>query len=195
MSLATKNFMDLMEIVETIEFKRDPTKFLQFLVQGDFFIAPASRNNHGNFEGGLYHHSKNVYKVLSHLNQMLGSDKFQEETIFYVAFCHDLCKINHYKIVKKWKKDQNNKWQEYSGYDEQETFPCGHATKSIVLALPLVALTNEEIVAIRYHMGSFMETDYFSGKIYDEARRFSKLTTLLQSADIIASDVFEEIKK
>jgi len=28
MSLATKNFMDLMEIVETIEFKRDPTKFL-----------------------------------------------------------------------------------------------------------------------------------------------------------------------
>jgi len=44
-------------------------------------------------------------------------------------------------------------------------------------------------------MGSFMETDYFSGKIYDEARRFSKLTTLLQSADIIASDVFEEIKK
>lgn len=194
MSLATKNFMDLMEIVETIEFKRDPTKFLQFLVQGDFFIAPASRNNHGNFEGGLYLHSKNVYKVLSHLNQMLGSDKFREETIFYSAFVHDICKINHYKIVKRWKKE-NGKWQEYDAYEEQEDYPCGHATKSIILALPLISLTKEEIVAIRYHMGSFMQTDYFSGKIYDDARRFSKLTTLLQSADIIASDVFEEIKK
>ncbi len=194
MSLATDNFMDLMSIVENIKFQRDPSKLLEFLAEGDFFIAPASANNHGNYEGGLYDHCKYVYKILLQLNEMLEDQKFEKETLFYLAFCHDLCKIGNYVIVKKWKKNDQGQWVSYSTYQEQEKFPCGHATKSIVLALPLVPLTQEEIVAIRYHMGSFMEVDYYSQRIYDEARKFSKLTTMLQSADILSSDVFQKIK-
>lgn len=196
MSLASDNFKDLMSIVETINFKRDPSKLLEFLTEGDFFVAPASAFYHGNFEGGLYNHCKHVYNILIHLNKLLPEEnKFSEESLFYVSFCHDLCKINNYKIVEKWKKDKFGKWEAYNAYEEQETFPCGHATKSIVLALPLVSLTKEEIVAIRYHMGSFMEIDNYSNRIYSDARQFSYLTTMLQSADIIASDIFEEIKK
>ncbi len=195
-NLATQNFEDLIGIVESIEFKRNPEKLLEFLTEGDFFICPGSVNHHGNFQGGLYQHCKSVYKVLSHLNKLLDQkDRFSDETIFYTAFCHDLCKIGNYHIIKKWKKDEHNQWQSYDGYQEVDEFPCGHATKSIILAMPLVELTKEEMVAIRYHMGSFMETDYYSGRIYDDARRYSKLTTLLQSADIISSDCFEIVLK
>lgn len=48
-NLATQNFEDLIGIVESIEFKRNPEKLLEFLTEGDFFICPGSVNHHGNF--------------------------------------------------------------------------------------------------------------------------------------------------
>jgi len=48
-NLATQNFEDLIGIVESIEFKRNPEKLLEFLTEGDFFICPGSVNYHGNF--------------------------------------------------------------------------------------------------------------------------------------------------
>jgi hypothetical protein len=45
------------------------------------------------------------------------------------------------------------------------------------------------MIAIAHHMGAFMAIDSYSGTIYNNARMFSPLITMLHAADMIAVDV------
>lgn len=193
MTIATKNFQDFANIANEIQFKRDVQPLVNFLIETDFFIAPASINYHENFQGGLYLHSKKVYIALLHLNQLLDK-KYSKETLFYCAFCHDLCKINYYEKVEKWKKDEKNRWESYMGYKVIDKFPVGHGAKSIIIANKYVQLTEEQMIAIAHHMGAFMAVDSYSSMIYSDARNFSPLVTMLHAADMIAIDVLIENK-
>lgn len=188
MSIATKNLQDFANIANEVQFKRDVQPLVNFLVETDFFIAPASTNHHENSQGGLYLHSKRVYNVLLHLNQLLDK-KYTKETLFYCAFCHDLCKVNYYEKAKKWRKNEEDKWENYIGYNVVDKFPVGHGAKSIIIANRYVQLTEEEMIAIAHHMGAFMAIDSYSGMIYNDARVFSPLTTMLHAADMLAVDV------
>lgn len=115
------------------------------LKQRGFFIAPASINHHGQYEGALFDHSYEVAKALVNLTEKLGLKWEIERSPYIVGMFHDLCKMDDYV------KNDNEEWQ----YNNATRLP-GHGEKSVIIALPMLDhLTNEEIYCIRWHMGAF----------------------------------------
>lgn len=79
--------------------KRDGADaLLKWLLESDFFEAPASTRFHGSHEGGLVMHSLNVYHSLCDLVEHAGlQDVYSAESIAISALLHDVCKVNFYK--------------------------------------------------------------------------------------------------
>ena len=91
-----------LEIYNTYIKREGADKLLEFLLNSDFFTAPASSRFHSAFEGGLALHSLNVYDCLkSYLETDRAKNTFgfsySEESIAIVSLLHDLCKIGVYK--------------------------------------------------------------------------------------------------
>lgn len=141
-------------------------KLINFLEKTDFFTAPASTRFHLSCEGGLLQHSLNVYDCLANLGVMSHDGKLQEfhvsgmrldsipkESIIIVALLHDLCKTNFYTTEMRWRKDKNQKWEQYPVYTVNDRNPYGHGEKSVMMASEFIRLTMEERYAIRWHMG------------------------------------------
>lgn len=126
---------------------------MNWLDQTDFYTAPASTRYHDCFEGGLVIHSLNVYCELKKLCKWYGLD-IPDESIAIAALFHDLCKIGCYKIEFRWRKDENNQWEQYPTYKFEEDYVFGgHGSKSVYLIQEFMKLTPEETVAINCHMG------------------------------------------
>ena len=139
-------------------------KLIDFLEKTDFFTAPASTRFHMSCEGGLLQHSLNVYDCLASLGTTTGDvqefqaagmrlDSIPQESIIIVALLHDLCKVNFYATEMRWRKDANNKWEQYPVYAVNDRNPYGHGEKSVMMASEFIHLTMEERYAIRWHMG------------------------------------------
>ncbi len=189
--IASQNLQDIFSIMENIKFQRDPSNLLEFVINTDFFISPASSNpnHHGAFWGGLYEHSKRTFFILKKMNEILPEEKrYSDETLFICGFFHDIAKADTYHVIKKWRKDENNKWEQYDGWEVKDSFPCGHGTKSIILINKYFPLTEEEMLAIRYHMGSYMETDNYSAYIMNNARKITPLVYMVHSSDVLEID-------
>ena len=120
----------------------------------DFFNAPCSTKYHLSCPGGLSKHSLNVYDYFL-LECKYHNDAFDYESRIICSLLHDICKVNTYVEKEKWRKDKNNKWESYPGYEVEDKFPVGHAEKSIILIRKFIELTDKEILAIRWHMGAF----------------------------------------
>ena len=174
----------------------------------DFFTAPSSTKFHLNTPGGLCRHSINVFeaalKINEHLlrpkqdaGECLFSEPLKEESIAVAALLHDLCKCGLYKQVEKWKKDEQNKWVSYIGYEVNDEFPFGHGEKSCYIINFYLRLTKEELLAIRWHMGMFdVAENGSSGRFaFYNACDISPLVVLLQMADMSSSHWFEETTK
>ena len=180
----------MMDLVEKIPFLRDPKNFLEYLAVSDFYYAPASTVYHDCGCGGLFTHSLKVFRALVSLNKILESrEKFSLESLFYVAFGHDLCKVDFYFPVEKYRKDKDDQWEKYLGYEVRDTFPLGHGEKSVYILSKYVSLKDEEILAIRWHMGGFdlAVHDKIGSYAYKAACEFSPLVTMLQCADSLAT--------
>ena len=157
----------------------------------DFFQAPASTKFHSNVNGGLLLHSLTVYDTLNKLLTMFNL-KYSKDTITIVALLHDLCKANFYKLSTKNVK-VNGSWTTQPCYIVDDSFPVGHGEKSVIELLRLgLNLTDEEIYAIRWHMGAFDNSVKGGDLSFSVAMTKSKLATLLQVADLISSQVLEE---
>lgn len=145
-----------------------------------FFDAPASTIHHGNYEGGLFDHSLEVAKQLVELTRKLGLKWRTPNSPRVVGMYHDLCKCDMY-VPTKW----NDKFE----YNNKTTID-GHGDKSIIMALPHIKLTDEEIHCIRWHMGAY-ETDTKRWGFY--ARSIKKYPNVLYThvADMIASHIEE----
>ena len=128
----------------------------------DFFTAPSTQANAGNYPGGLCQHSLNVYYAAKHLINMykelsINTEKVEsitEESIIVASLLHGLYKTNYYKDETKWYKDENNAWQSYMGYEVDDKFPFGHGEKSVFMAQRFINLTGPEALAIRWHMSN-----------------------------------------
>ncbi|MGN1262481.1 MAG: HD domain-containing protein [Prevotella sp.] len=173
---------------------------IAYLEKGGFFEAPASVSKHLSEEGGLMAHSLNVYRMAVALRPQLVAlkpdidEQLPEESIVIAALLHDVCKSNIYHKAKKWRKDEQNRWEQYDSYDvDYSRFPVGHGEKSVIMLLRLgLELTNDEILAIRWHMGAWnLPFQSFEDKcnISEAARR--PLTSLLQAADSLAAHILE----
>ena len=125
-------------------------KLIDFLEKTDFFTAPASTRFHSSYEGGRLQHALNVYDC-----QTAGMrlDSIPQESIIIVALLHDLCNVNFYATEMRWRKDANNKWEQYPVYAVNDRNPYGHGEKSVMMASEFIHLTMEERYAIRWHMG------------------------------------------
>ena len=127
----------------------------KWLVESDFFTAPASTRFHGSHEGGLCEHSLNVWKQMVRLLKAYPEIKTTGETVAVVALLHDVCKVGLYKVDYRNAKNEAGKWEKVPYYAHDEQFSYGnHGGKSVYLVNKHIKLTDEEAVAIQCHMGN-----------------------------------------
>ena len=142
-------------------------KLLDYLNESDYFTAPASRQYHESSEGGLAYHSWKVFRLLTHKVRMYKL-QVPEDSTRIVGLLHDVCKIDFYVRGLKWYKDAttNNQWRQREEWQIKDCFPIGHGEKSVINIQKYVALTDQEILMIRWHMGAFdSATNSFEGGI------------------------------
>lgn len=158
----------------------------------DFFTAPASMKNHGDYDGGLLVHSLNVYKLLKNFTKNIGFKR--EDSLIIAGLLHDVCKTNFYKKGKKNVKVENEitgraEWIEQEIYVTDDSFPMGHGEKSVFLLMRHIALTDDEAMAIRWHMGGYDDAAraYIGGKAQSEAYCEYPLAPALAIADMYAT--------
>lgn len=146
-----------------------------------FFAAPASTRYHGSFAGGLFDHSLDVGKNLVFLTDRLDLRWQKPRSPFLVGLMHDLCKCDQYG------QNPDGSW-----FMRKNITLSGHGDKSVILAQRVMeaaglALTEEEILCIRWHMGG-----------YDDAKQWPYVGTAIErystvlfthTADMMASRV------
>jgi hypothetical protein len=171
------------------------TDLMAWLERTDFYTAPASTRYHGAFEGGLVMHSLNVYHQLKKLcgwycPDEIASGDLTLESIAIVSLFHDLCKVGFYKTEKRWRKDVNDRWEQYDTWKHDEDFAFGgHGSKSVFLVMNFMKLTPDEAAAINCHMGQFDATQYSNpSTVYSR----NKLAWLLHVADEAATYIDEK---
>ena len=166
-----------------------------------FFKAPASTKFHLNEGGGLVQHSLNVCKAaLSMRKSMIELDDslleaLPKDSVIIASLLHDTCKADIYKPTMKKEKNRFGMWCEVPGYDvDYSNFPLGHGEKSVIVLLRSgFELTDDEIMAIRWHMNAwdlpFQSYDIKSN--INKAKEICPLLSLVQAADCLASNLLE----
>lgn len=164
--------------------KRDGAReLLEYLVnKTDFFTAPASTKFHGAVEGGLVAHSIGVYKRLKEITKM------DNESIAIVSLLHDLCKTKFYKkSFRNVKNETTGIWDKIPCYVVEDSLPFGHGEKSVYIINKFMRLTDEEALAIRWHMGGFDEAVKGGSYAMNNAFNNYKLPAMLHIADMLAT--------
>lgn len=170
-------------------------ELLAWLESTDFFTAPASTRFHLSREGGLAEHSLHVYLRLRELceNEEKRDPSFHPgtESIAIVGLLHDVCKADFYKVDYRNAKNAAGVWEKVPYYTVGDEFPMGHGEKSLYLVSRHLRLTDEEAMAIRWHMGfsdnSFRGGDQSVGNAFDRY----PLAVLTHVADVLAAHVDE----
>ena len=134
------------------------------LEEDGFFEAPASAGHHLNVEGGLCQHSLNVWHAALMIWEGMkkldpaSMNEVKRESVIIASLLHDVCKTDIYRrAVKRRKNKATGMWEDVDGYDiSYKKFPVGHGEKSVIqLLLSGLALQDDEMLAIRWHMGAY----------------------------------------
>ena len=162
--------------------------------QTDFYNAPCSTKYHLSVPGGLVRHSLNVHKLLTAKDKSYRLN-INPESLLICSLFHDICKANYYGTESRnVKNDATGQWEKKQIYVVKDQFPIGHGEKSVIMLQNFfIPLTEEEQLAIRWHMGPFTEGfDSFTRKqAYNSAVKKYKLVPALFAADYEASQIFE----
>ena len=162
----------------------------------DYFTAPASATHHGARTGGLLEHSLNVYHRLRQIVQEEADGTAratdltpeEEETVAVLALLHDVCKVNCYTLEKKRRKNPaTGVWEDYMGYTFRDHLPLGHGEKSLFLIERNMNLTDEEALAIRWHMGAYDDAVRGGSRAMNAAMEKCRWVWWLQEADMCAT--------
>lgn len=163
-----------------------------------FFEAPASAQGHGAYPGGLLEHSLNVYDSAIATREWVVKARpdlekeLDKDSVAIACLLHDVCKADFYKRVKKKKRNEIGMYEEVEAYEiHDENFPVGHGEKSVMILLRSgLDLTDDEIYAIRWHMGPWnLSRD--DERFYRQAGKASALQGLVHTADTLASGILE----
>lgn len=166
-----------------------------------FFEAPASTKFHLNEECGLLLHSLNVCKIALRVRASMIEidDSLREllplDSVIIASLLHDVCKADIYKKAMKKQKNNYGIWVDVPGYDvDYSNFPLGHGEKSVIVLLRCgLDLTDDEIMAIRWHMQAW-DLPFQSADIkanLNEAKKNCPLVSLIQASDGLASNLLE----
>lgn len=181
-------------------------ELIHCLEESDFFIAPASINYHGNYDGGLCEHCLQVYDNIMKLSKVFECN-YSEKELTLVSLLHDICKVGIYKkeFKTRKKKDENgnflynekgkNIWEDYQTWIIDDKLPLGHGEKSVMILMRFYQLTDNEIMAIRWHMGGYddITKSYIGNLTANNAFNSYPIITLLHIADL--SSIFIQLKK
>jgi len=143
-----------------------------------WLTAPASTKFHLNREQGLLEHSCNVAETMLKIKETLAPH-IPDESCVIVALLHDLGKVGMPGIPQYLKGIK----QPY--YYNRDLIHLSVPVRSIYLALPHIALTEEEVQAIVYHDGQYIADNI------SVATKEEPLTLLLQYADTWCGFVLE----
>lgn len=187
-----KRFVD---ICRTHIHRAGINKLLEHIEKNGFYEAPASTKYHGAYEGGLCDHSLNVFDAINSVSvRTFGRadprtsylcKKSNWESLVLVSLFHDICKMDNYKI----KPNIAGEFGEYVW--NPDSVPLGHGEKSVMILQDFIKLTEEEKLAIRWHMGAFDKAFIGGEKALNDAFRKSNLAVLLHLADMEATYLYE----
>lgn len=174
---------------------------LEGLEKMGFFKAPASANHHLNTEGGLVQHSLNtckaalmVWEGMTAIEPSL-SKEVERDSVIIASLLHDVCKSDIYSRTVKKKKTAIGTWEDNEGYKvSYKNFPMGHGEKSVILLLCNgIALSDDEMLAIRWHMGAWgiNMNSYEDQRCFDTSQKLYPLVTIIQVADKLAANIME----
>ncbi len=136
-------------------------ELLNWLMNTDFFTAPASTKYHCACENGLVMHSVSVFNTMMEKHFEEGVDSVESFAI--CALLHDVCKAEFYKIsTRNVKNELTGQWEKQPFYSIEDKFPFGHGEKSVFLVERFMRLHLDEAMAIRWHMGSFDDSQGFT---------------------------------
>lgn len=166
-----------------------------------FFEAPASAGHHLNIAGGLVQHSLNtckaalaVFEGMKKVEPTLEGE-VKKESVILASLLHDVCKSDIYKRTVKKRKNAIGQWEDAEGYKvTYKNFPMGHGEKSVILLLCSgLELYDDEMLAIRYHMGAWgvNMSSFEDERNYDTARMLYPLCAIIQTADSLAAAIME----
>ena len=166
-----------------------------------FFTAPASTKFHLSYDGGLLEHSLNVCEMALELREVVIrknpalEEKLPKESVIIASLLHDVCKSDIYKPTVKKMKNKAGEWVDTKTYDvDHGQYPFGHGEKSVILLMQNgLNLTNDEMLAIRWHMGAWdLNMDSYEAKgNFNKAKEICPMVQLLIAADGMASQVLE----
>jgi hypothetical protein len=166
---------------------------VSWLQTTDFFTAPASANNHSNFEGGLALHSLEVHEALT--KSIFGYDPhYSPDSVKIVALLHDVCKIGFYEIATRNVEKSPKQWVKVPYYKHGASSPWDHGVRSLWLITRHIELEEDEALACRWHMSAFSAVDFEGSKCMGEAMK-RPLVLALAHADQVASFLREETVK
>lgn len=166
-----------------------------------FYQAPASTRFHGSEVGGLVKHSLAVYceaVAIRGLQIRICPEvaaALPDDSVAVVALLHDICKAEVYKEIEKFRKDNEGRWEKYKTYGvDYSAFPLGHGEKSVIRLLQWgLEMTDDEIMAIRWHMSGF-DMAFQSPECrsnYGAASDKCPLLAVLMAADGLASHIMK----
>lgn len=154
-----------------------------WLVNNNYFTAPAALKHHSNYSGGLFMHSLFVALELQNLTNKLHLRWDREESPFIIGLLHDICKTDDYTMYP------NPGSNDYTIESNSNKLYPGHGDKSIIMLSGHIYLTDQEKMCIRYHMGAF--TDKSEWGFYSKACNSEPNVLYTHTADMIASQVRE----
>ena len=156
---------------------------IEDLEKGGFFEAPASAGHH-----------LMIYEGLKNLDGA-SAGEVKRESVIIATLLHDVCKTDIYKKTIKKHKNKLGQWEDAEGYNvSYKDFPMGHGEKSVMmLLLSGLDLHDDEMLAIRWHMGAFglNMNSYEDQRCYDTARQEYPLCCIVQCADSMAAAILE----
>ena len=193
---------DYENILETLEIKfpelamrylalKDKVMFrrVQFLdlmryleITTSWLTSPASIKFHLNKPHGLLEHSVNVAETMLTLKDTLAPD-ISDESCVIVGLLHDLGKAG-VPAKPQYLENEPSEKQKWAGYPASVPYKFNNdliylsvPIRSLYLILPKLPLTEEEVQAIVYHDGQYVDDNR------SVAAKEERLTLLLQYAD------------
>lgn len=166
---------------------------IAYLESTDFYTAPASTQRHGAIRGGLLRHSLSVHRYVQNFLKPFEGE-IPEESMIIAGLLHDVCKANFYTTrVRNVKIPGERRWEEEESFTIEDQFPIGHGEKSVIMIMRHIALTDDEIYAIRWHMGGYDDAarQYASGRAQSSAFERCKLAVALNIADMYVAHLVE----
>lgn len=180
-----------LEIFDKYILRDGATELRKWLLESDFFTAPASTRFHGSHAGGLVAHSINVWKQMVRLLKAYPEIKTNGETVAITALLHDVCKVDLYNVDFRNAKNEAGVWEKVPYYAYDEKFAYGnHGGKSVFLINKFLRLSDGEAVAIQCHMGN-EDGKYTTSRSYEQY----PLAWLLHVADEAATFIDEKESK